>query len=151
MENKNTGNPSVDTQTEKVIYTAKAHTTGGRDGGASRTSDGRLDVKLSVPGMPGNGTNPEQLFATGWSACYLSALKIEAAKRKVRFPADASVDAEVDLHLSDKDGYYLSARLNVSLPGLDSAIAREIADAGHNTCPYSKAVHGNIKVETNLI
>jgi osmotically inducible protein OsmC len=64
MENNNTGNSSVDTLTEKVAYTAKTHTTGGRDGGASRTSDGRLDVKLSVPGMPGNGTNPEQLFAT---------------------------------------------------------------------------------------
>ena len=151
MENNTTGSPQVDAQTGKVIYTAKAHTVGGRDGGSSRTSDGRLDVKLSLPDGPGNGTNPEQLFAVGWSSCYFSALKLEAAKRKVRFPADAYVEAEVDLHLSDENGYSLSARLNVSLPGVDREIAQEIADAGHQICPYSKATHGNVKVETNLI
>src|SRR6516162_4461790 len=89
--------PTTTTQTAKLLYTAKAHTTGGREGGASRTSDGRLDVKLTVPGTPGNGTNPEQLFAVGWSACYLSAIKIVAARMKVRLPADFAVDAEVDL------------------------------------------------------
>src|SRR5215475_6707292 len=82
---------------EKVLYTAKAHTTGGREGGASRTSDGRLDVKFSVPGGPGDGTNPEQLLAVGWSACFLSAIKIVAANMKVRLPPDAAIDAEVDL------------------------------------------------------
>lgn len=85
------------TRIEKVLYTAKAHTTGGRDGGASRTSDGRLDVKLSVPGTSGTGTNPEQLFAVGWSACFLSAIKIVAARMKVRLPADLAIDTEVDL------------------------------------------------------
>ena len=80
------------TPIEKVIYTAKAHTTGGRDGGGSRTSDGRLDVKLSVPGTPGTGTNPEQLFAVGWSACFLSAIKIVAARMKLKLPADLSID-----------------------------------------------------------
>src|SRR5580765_6405317 len=85
------------TQSAKLLYTAKAHTTGGREGGASRTSDGRLDVKLSVPGAPGNGTNPEQLFAAGWSSCFLSAIKIVASQRKVRLSADPVIDAEIDL------------------------------------------------------
>src|SRR5215471_16367556 len=103
-------------QTEKLLYTARAHTTGGRDGGSSRTSDGRLDVKLSVPGTPGTGTNPEQLFATGWSACYLSALKIVAGRMQVRLPPDAAIDAEVDLGTTG-GRYFLQARLNVVLPG----------------------------------
>src|SRR5947207_14968722 len=89
------------TKIEKVLYTAKAHTTGGREGGASRTSDGRLDVKLSVPGTSGTGTNPEQLFAVGWSACYLSALKIVAARKKVKLPADLAIDIEVELGTAD--------------------------------------------------
>jgi Ohr subfamily peroxiredoxin len=80
-----------------LLYTAKAHTTGGREGGSSRTSDGRLDVKLSVPGTPGDGTNPEQLFAVGWSSCFLSAIKIVAARMKVKLPPDVAVDAEVAL------------------------------------------------------
>src|SRR5262250_80313 len=88
----------------KVLYTAKAHTTGGREGGASRTSDGRLDVKLSVPGAPGNGTNPEQLFAVGWSACFTSAIKLVASKMKAKLPAEFATDAEVDLSTGD-DGY----------------------------------------------
>jgi osmotically inducible protein OsmC len=137
-------------QATKVVYTAKAHTIGGRDGGSSISSDGHLDVKLSLPGTPGNGTNPEQLFAAGWSSCLFSALKIEAAKRKIRFPADAAIDAEVDLCLTD-DAYTLQARLNISLPGLERDVAQELADAGHQICPYSKATHGNINVETNLI
>src|SRR5262245_5453261 len=102
------------TQIEKVLYTAKAHTTGGRDGGASRTSDGRLDVKRSIPGGPGSGTNPEQLFAVGWSSCFLSAMKIVAGRMKVRLPPEVAVDAEVDLGMAG-GGYFLQARLNVSL------------------------------------
>lgn len=135
---------------KKVIYTAKTHTTGGRDGGSARTSDGRLDIKLSVPGTPGNGTNPEQLFAAGWSSCFFSALKIEAAKRKVRFPVDAAVDAEIDLCLANED-YTIQARLNISLPGMDREVAQELAEAGHRICPYSKVINGNIKVEANLV
>src|SRR5262245_2532048 len=138
------------TQPAKLLYTAKAHTTGGREGGASRTSDGRLDVKLSVPGAPGNGTNPEQLFAVGWSACFLSAIKVVAAKMKVKLPPDIAVDPEVDLCTGD-DGYFLKARLNVSLPGLESQVAHSILDAAHHTCPYSKATRGNIDVAINLI
>ncbi|HYO26491.1 MAG TPA: organic hydroperoxide resistance protein [Lacipirellulaceae bacterium] len=138
------------TQIEKVLYTAKAHTTGGRDGGASRTSDGRLDVKLTAPGARGEGTNPEQLFAAGWSSCFLSAIKLEAVAMKVRLPADVSVDAEVDLGTTD-GAYFLQARLNVSLPGVDRGTAQMLVDGAHLRCPYSKAVHGNINVETTLI
>ncbi len=110
------------TPIEKVIYTAKAHTTGGRDGGASHTSDGRLDVELSVPGTPGTGTNPEQLFVVGWSACFLSALKVVAAKMKVKLPADIAIDPEVDLGMTN-GGYLLQARLNVILPGIERQVA----------------------------
>src|SRR5512142_381921 len=106
---------SITTQAAKVLYTAKAHTTGGREGGASRTSDGRLDVKFSVPGTSGNGTNPEQLFAVGWSACFLSAIKLVASKMKVKLPPDVAIDPEIDL-LTGDEGYFLKARLNVSLP-----------------------------------
>src|SRR5689334_7556782 len=108
-------------QPAKVLYTAKAHTTGGREGGSSRTSDGRLDVKLTVPGAPGNGTNPEQLFAVGWSACFLSAVKLVAGKMKVKLPPDTAVDPEVDLCNGD-EGYFLQARLNVSLPGMERQV-----------------------------
>ena len=138
------------TQLAKLLYTAKAHTTGGREGGASRTSDGRLDVKLSVPGGPGNGTNPEQLFAVGWSACFLSAIKLVASKMKVRLPADPVVDPEVDLLRGD-DGFFLKARLNVSLPGLERQVAETILEGAHQTCPYSKATRGNIDVRINLV
>ena len=138
------------TQPVKVLYTAKAHTIGGREGGASRTSDGRLDVKLTVPGASGDGTNPEQLFAVGWSACFLSAIKLVASKMKVRLPTDVAVDPEVDL-CTGEDGYLLQARLNVSLPGLDKQVAHSILDGAHQTCPYSKATRGNINVEINLV
>jgi Ohr subfamily peroxiredoxin len=135
---------------KKVVYTAKAHTTGGRDGGASCTSDGRLDVKFSLPGGPGNGTNPEQLLAVGWSGCFTSAIKIVAAQMKVRPPNDLAVDAEVDL-CTGSDGYSLQARLNISLPGLEREVAQKIVDAAHHTCPYSKALRGSIEIVTNLV
>jgi osmotically inducible protein OsmC len=138
------------TTIDKVLYTGKTHTTGGRDGGSAVSSDNNLDIKLSVPGTGGTGTNPEQLFAAGWSACFIGAMKIAAGKLKVRFPADAAVDAEVDLALTG-DAYSLQARLNVSLPGLSPEVARELTNQAHQTCPYSKATHGNIKVETNII
>lgn len=115
--------------TDKVIYTAKTHTTGGRSG-ASRSSDGRLDVQLTVPGTPGNGTNPEQMFAAGWSACFIGAMGIAASKVKVKLPSDTALDTEVDLCLVD-DAYFLQARLNVSLPGLDRELAEALAAAAH--------------------
>jgi Ohr subfamily peroxiredoxin len=138
------------TQPVKLLYTAKAHTIGGREGGASRTSDGRLDVKLTVPGTPGNGTNPEQLFAVGWSACFLSAIRIVASKMKVKLPPDVAIDPEVDLCTGD-DGFFLQARLNVSLPGLERQVAQAILDGADQTCPYSKATRGNIHAEINLV
>ena len=137
-------------QPVKLLYTAKAHTTGGREGGTSRTSDGRLDVKLSIPGAPGNGTNPEQLFAVGWSACFLSAIKLVASQMKVKLPPETAVDPEVDLCTGD-DGYFLRARLNVNLPGLERPVAQSIVDAAHRTCPYSKATRGNIDVAINVV
>src|SRR5881392_3393177 len=117
MNTTNLSEQSTTTQPAKLLYTAKAYTTGGRDGGSFRSSDGRLDVKLSIPGGSGNGTNLEQLFAAGWSACFLGAIKHVALKMKVKLPADAAIDPEVDLW-NGSDGYFLKARLNVSLPGL---------------------------------
>jgi Ohr subfamily peroxiredoxin len=150
MNTTNMTEESTMTQNAKLLYTAKAHTTGGREGGSSRTSDGRLDVKLTVPGTPGNGTNPEQLFAAGWSACFLSAMKLVASKMKVKLPGDTAIDPEVDLCTGD-DGYFLKARLNVSLPGVERQVAQSILDGAHQTCPYSKATRGNIDVAINLV
>jgi Ohr subfamily peroxiredoxin len=150
MNTAKTSEETTMSQPVKLLYTAKAHTTGGREGGASRTSDGRLDVKFSVPGAPGNGTNPEQLFAVGWSACFLSAIKLIASKMRVKLPADVAIDPEVDLY-TGSDGYFLKARLNVSLPGLERHVAQSILDLAHQTCPYSKATRGNIDVAINLI
>jgi osmotically inducible protein OsmC len=135
---------------EKVRYTAKTHTTGGRDGGSGRSDDGRLDVKFSIPGGPGTGTNPEQLFAAGWSACFIGAMRLAAAKMKIGLPADAAVDAEVDLCTAG-DAYFLRARLNVNLPGLDRQVAQTLVEAAHLTCPYSKATRGNIDVTLNVV
>jgi osmotically inducible protein OsmC len=137
------------TQIEKVLYTAKTHTTGGREG-ASRSSDGRLDIKLSSPGSSGSGTNPEQLFAAGWSACFEGAMGLAARKMKITVPEDAAIDAEVDLVLVD-GAYFLQARLNIRLPGIERETAQALADAAHQTCPYSKAIRGNVDVVINVI
>ncbi|WP_064682554.1 organic hydroperoxide resistance protein [Rhizobium bangladeshense] len=132
----------------KVIYTGTTHTTGGRDG-ASRTSDGRLDVKLSPPGSSAPGTNPEQLFAAAWSACFLGAIGRAAAERQLRVPADAAVNAEIDLVSNDDGGYVLQARLNAKLPGIEADLAKSLVERAHQLCPYSKATRGNIAVELN--
>jgi len=134
----------------KVLYTARTRTTGGRENGVSRSSDGRLDVRLSTPGSARIGTNPEQLFAAGWSACFESAIAVAAHKRKIALPTDAAIDAEVDLNLG-ADGYSLSARLNVSLPGVPRDVAQAIVNDAHQICPYSKATRGNIDVAINLV
>jgi Ohr subfamily peroxiredoxin len=135
----------------KVRYTAKTQTSGGRRGGVSRSDDGRLDVKFSAPGVPGTGTNPEQLFAAGWSACFISAMGLVANKMKVKLPADAAIDAEIDL-CNSGDVYFLRARLNVSLPGLEREVAQAIVDAAHReTCAYSNATRGNIDVTVNVV
>jgi osmotically inducible protein OsmC len=135
----------------KVRYTAKTHTSGGRRGGVSRSDDGRLDVKFSAPGVPGTGTNPEQLFAAGWSACFISAMGVVANKMKVKLPADAAVDAEIDL-CNSGDGYFLRARLNVNLPGLEREIAQAIVNATHGeTCAYSNATRSNVEVTVSVV
>jgi Ohr subfamily peroxiredoxin len=135
---------------DKVLYTAKVHTTGGRDG-AARSSDGNLDVKLATPGSSRPGTNPEQLFAAGWSACFMSAIALRAAERKISLSPDRYIDAEVDLGVNE-GGFVLRARLNVHLPGLDREVAQSLVNAAHeNTCPYSKATRGNIDVTINLV
>ncbi|MBV7533082.1 organic hydroperoxide resistance protein [Chitinophaga sp. sic0106] len=132
----------------KVLYTGKTHTTGGREGAAS-SDDQQLQIKLGLPGS-GKGTNPEQLFAAGWSACFIGAMGIAAHTLGTRLPADTAVDAEVDLLTSDS-GFSLRARLNVALPGLEKEVAQQIVNTAHNTCPYSKAVKSNIPVEINLV
>jgi Ohr subfamily peroxiredoxin len=134
----------------KPLYTAHTHTTGGREHGTSRSSDGHLDIKLSSPGFGGAGTNPEQLFAAGWSACFEGAMGLAAKKMKVALPADTAIDAEVDLNLDDGQ-YFLSARLNISLPGLERDVAEALAEAPHQTCPYSKATRANIDVVLTVI
>ncbi|VVD70249.1 peroxiredoxin [Pandoraea pneumonica] len=137
------------TQLDKVLYTGRTHTTsGGRDGSA-RSDDGRLDIALSSPGTKGAGTNPEQLFAAGWSACFIGAIGLAAQAAKVTLPEDLSVDAEVDLGRIG-DGYALQARLLVNLPGVPRDTAQALIDAAHNTCPYSKATRGNIDVTITL-
>ena len=141
---------STTSQSPKILYTAKVHTTGGRDGGSSRSDDGRLDIGHSVPGGPNPGTNPEQLFAAGWSACFEGAMGIAARKMKVILPAATAIDAEVDLCQAD-GGYFLQARLNVALPGLEREVAQALVDAAHQTCPYSKAIRGNVEVQINLV
>jgi osmotically inducible protein OsmC len=133
----------------KILHSGKIHTMGGRDG-VARSEDGRLDVTLSPPGAPGGGTNPEQLFAACWSACFIGALRHAAHARKIAFPADASVVAEVDLGHGEQ-GFFLQARLSVSLPELDLPIAQQLIDAAHQNCPYSKATRGNIDVAISLV
>lgn len=137
------------TTLEKVLYTAKAHTTGGRDG-ASKTDDGRLAVTLSPPGTAGTGTNPEQLFAAGYSACFIGAIKAVAGKLKITVPADVAIDAEVDLG-PIPNAYGIAARLKVSLPGMDREAAQNLVNAAHQVCPYSNATRGNIDVTITVV
>ena len=135
-------------QLDKVLYTAHAHTTGGRDG-ASRTDDGRLDIALSSPGGAGQGTNPEQLFAAGYSACFIGALKAVAARQKVTLPQDLAVDAEVDLGPVGQ-AFGIAVRMTIHLPGMDKAQAQQLVDTAHQVCPYSNATRGNIPVTLTL-
>lgn len=133
---------------DKVLYTAHAHTTGGREG-ASRTNDGKLDIQLSPPGGSGAGTNPEQLFAAGYSACFIGALKAVAARQKINLPQDLSVDAEVDLGPVGQ-AFGIAVRMDIHLPGLDKTQAQQLVDTAHQVCPYSNATRGNIPVTLTL-
>jgi Ohr subfamily peroxiredoxin len=138
-------------QPAKLLYTARVHTTGGREKGEARSSDGRLNVKLSVPGGPGSGTNPEQLLAAGWSACFESAMAVVAEQKKISLPADLAINAEVDLNVTAGGDYFLRARLNVRVPSVERSIAQGLVDAAHQICPYSKAMRSNIDVVIDLI
>jgi Ohr subfamily peroxiredoxin len=128
----------------KVLFTGKTHTTSGKDG-AAKSADGFVDLKLPQPHPAA-----ENLFGVAWSACYMGALELAASKKKIALPPGLAVDAQIDLSLGE-DGFFLTARLDVSLPGVDPAVAKELIQDAHGICPYSKATHGNIKVETNLV
>ena len=134
----------------KTIYTASVHTVGGREG-AAKSSDGQLDIKLSTPGTSKPGTNPEQLFAAGWSACFEGALGHVARASGIQLPADTAIDAEVDLHLGEEEGFFLTAQLNVSIPGLPDDIAQSLIEKAHETCPYSKMARGGIDASVRLV
>ena len=136
-------------QLDKVLYTANAHVTGGRDG-AARTDDGRLDIKLSSPGTAGTGTNPEQLFAAGYAACFVGAMKAVAGMQKITLPADLAVDSKVNLGKVGQ-AYGISAELDVTLPGMERAAAQKLVDDAHQVCPYSNATRGNIDVTIKLV
>ena len=140
---------SAQLQASKVLYTARVHTAGGRNGGVSRSDDGRLDLTHGVPGKSASGTNPEQLLAAGWSACFQGAIGVAAGKMKLAVP-ETAIDAEIDLCLGD-DGYTLQARLNISVPGLPRDVAQALIDTAHQTCPYSKALRGNVPMVLNLV
>lgn len=127
---------------KKVIYTARTHSVGGRAGEA-RSSDGKLTIAFAAPGSSGPGTNPEQLLAAGWSACFGGAMAVIARKLNVALPSDLSIDAEVDL-IAAEGGYSLAARLTISAPGLSRDLAQQLIDAAEKSCPYSKALRGNI-------
>ena len=135
--------------TAKTLYTAHVHTIGGREG-AAKSSDGQLDIRLSTPGTNRPGTNPEQLFAAGWSACFEGALGLVAKQAGVELPAETAVDAEVQLHLDDAEGYFLTARLNVSIPGVAENVAQSLIDRAHETCPYSKMAQSGIDASVAL-
>lgn len=137
----------------QVLYSTEATTTGGRDGGHAASKDKALDVKLSMPkelgGAGGGGTNPEQLFAAGYSACFLSAIKFVAGQQKVQVPNDATVTAKVGIGQIE-GGFGLEVALNVALPGIDHAKAEALVQAAHKVCPYSNATRGNIEVKLNV-
>jgi Ohr subfamily peroxiredoxin len=137
---------------EKAIYQAHAKSTGGRDG-TTRTSDGLLDLKLAVPkemGGPGGGVNPEQLFAAGYSACFIGAMKFVAGTQKIALPADTSIDAIVGIGQIPA-GFGIEVQLAVSIPGMDRTAAQALVDQAHSVCPYSNATRGNIDVTITLV
>lgn len=138
---------------ENVLYRAQANVTGGRDGRAT-TDDGRLDLRLATPrelgGAGGEGTNPEQLFAAGYSACFIGAMKFVAVRDKLRMPADASVQGSVGIG-AIPNGFGIEVDLAISLPGMDRADAQTLIERAHTVCPYSNATRGNIDVRLNLV
>lgn len=140
----------MSTASETVLYTAKTHTVGGRTG-TGKSSDGELDVKFSSPGSGKPGTNPEQLFALGYSACFIGAIQVAAGKMKIKLPEDTSVDAEVDLGKTADGNFQLAVRLNVNFPGLEDNVKRELAEAAHQICPYSRMTRDGVNVELKVL
>ncbi|ODU71780.1 MAG: peroxiredoxin [Lautropia sp. SCN 66-9] len=140
------------TQLDKVLYTAQAHTTGGRDNGAGKSSDGALDVKLSPPGSGKPGTNPEQLFAVGYAACFIGALKAVGPKIVVKVPDDVAIDSSVSLGpINEGKAYGIAVKLAITLPGLDAESKKKLVDTAHQVCPYSNATRGNVDVELSIV
>jgi osmotically inducible protein OsmC len=140
------------TQLDKVLYTAEAHTTGGRDGGAGKSSDGALDVKLNPPGSGKAGTNPEQLFAVGYAACFIGAMKAVSPKISVKVPEDVAIDAKVSLGPTNGGAAYgVAVKLTITLPGLDEAQKKLLVETAHKVCPYSNATRGNIDVDLEIV
>ena len=131
-----------------TLYTAHAHVTGGRDG-AAKTDDGKLDVKLAPPkelGGNGAGTNPEQLFAAGYAACFIGAMRLIAGNEKIAVPQGLAIDADVSLGKDAQDNFRLGVVFNIALPGMDKAAAEALVAKAHEVCPYSRATRGNIDV-----
>jgi Ohr subfamily peroxiredoxin len=138
-------------QLDKVLYTAEAHTTGGRDG-AGKSSDGAIDVQLSSPGSGKPGTNPEQLFAVGYAACFIGAMKAVGPKIKVTVPNDVAIDSSVSLGPTDGGAAYgISVKLAITLPGLDEEQKKLLVETAHKVCPYSNATRGNIDVDLQIL
>ncbi len=133
----------------KVLDMARVHTAGGRNGGTSKSEDGGLDLEFALPGSQHAGVNPEQLLAAGWSACFLGVRAIAASKKNVALPTERFVDAEIDLGTGDR-GFFLSARLSVGLPGVAREDGERLVQTAHATCPYSKALQGNIEISVAL-
>jgi len=139
------------TQLDKVLYTAQAHTTGGPDG-AGKTSDGAIDVQLSSPGSGKPGTNPEQLFAVGYAACFIGAMKAVGPKIKVAVPNDVSIDSSVSLGPTHGGAAYgIAVKLAINLPGLDAEQKQLLVDTAHKVCPYSNATRGNVEVSLEVV
>ena len=139
------------TKLDKVLYTAEAHTVGGRDG-AGKSSDGAVDVKLSSPGSGKPGTNPEQLFAVGYAACFIGAMKAVGPKINVKVPDDVSIDSSVALGPTNGGAAYgVSVKLAITLPGMDHAEAEALVQKAHQVCPYSNATRGNVDVQLTVL
>jgi lipoyl-dependent peroxiredoxin len=144
------GNITMTTKLDKVLYTAQAHTTGGRDG-AGKSSDGAIDVQLSSPGSGKPGTNPEQLFAVGYAACFIGAMKAVGPKIGVKVPDDVAIDSSVSLGPTNGGAAYgIAVKLAITLPGLDAEQKQKLVDTAHQVCPYSNATRGNIDVELTI-
>ena len=136
---------------EKELFTMHTHVVGGRHDGTGRSEDGHLDVQLSMPGSGKPGTNPEALFGVGWSACFLGAISAVMGQRKMRMPPDTAIDAAVTLGNIADGNYQIAVKMRIDIPGLDMALKRELVEAAHQVCPYSRATRGNIDIQFEIV